>query len=171
MTTRPLGNSGLAVPPFTLGTMTFGSQLDEPAARSIVDLCLERGLNFIDTANVYNAGHSETMLGQILAGRRDQVILASKVGIKFGDTPLDQGLSPGAIRKHIDGSLQRLKTDYLDLYYLHQPDYATPIEQSLATMDELVRAGKVRHVAVSNYASWQVCHMLWLAQQNGWQPI
>ncbi|HEY2412480.1 MAG TPA: aldo/keto reductase [Pirellulaceae bacterium] len=171
MDPRRLGKSNLSVAPLTLGTMTFASQLDEPAARSVVDLCLERGLTFFDTANVYNSGQSETMLGQILAGRRERVILASKVGVKFSDAPEDQGLSPTAIHKHIDGSLKRLQTDYLDVYYLHQPDYATPLEQSLAAMDELVRAGKVRFVAVSNYASWQVCQMLWLAETNGWQPI
>lgn len=171
MNTRPLGQSGLQVPPLTLGTMTFASQLDEPAARSVVDLCLERGLTFFDTANVYNSGQSETMLGQILAGRRERVILASKVGVKFSEAPGDQGLSPAAIRKHIDGSLKRLQTDYLDVYYLHQPDYTMPIEQSLAVMDQLVRGGKVRFLAVSNYSSWQVCQMLWLAEKNGWQPI
>jgi aryl-alcohol dehydrogenase-like predicted oxidoreductase len=111
------------------------------------------------------------ILGRILAGRRELVILASKVGIKVGDAPEDQGLSPAAIRKQIDASLKRLQTDYLDVYYLHQPDYTTPIDQSLATLNELVLAGKVRCVAVSNYASWQVCQMLWLAEKNGWQPI
>jgi aryl-alcohol dehydrogenase-like predicted oxidoreductase len=171
MMKRPLGKTGLEVAPFALGTMTFGNQLDEPASRSVVDLCLERGITFLDTANVYNSGKSEEILGRILAGRRERVILASKVGVKFSDEPLDQGLSPAAIRKHIDGSLKRLQTDYLDVYYLHQPDYTTPIDQSLAVMDELVRAGKVRFVAVSNYSSWQVCQMLWLAEKNGWQPI
>jgi aryl-alcohol dehydrogenase-like predicted oxidoreductase len=151
--------------------MTFGAQVDEPTARSMVDLCLERGINFIDAANVYCAGESERILGRILAGRRDRVVLASKVGIKNGDAPIDQGLSPAAIRKAIDDSLRRLQTDFVDLYYLHQPDYSTPIEQSLAAMHELVVAGKIKHVAASNYAAWQLCHMLWLADQNHWQPI
>ncbi len=171
MLTRPLGTTGHDIAPFTLGTMTFGGQLDEAGARSVVDLCLERGLDFFDTANVYTSGQSETMLGRILAGRRDRVLIASKVGIKAGEAPEDQGLSPAAIHKHIDLTLQRLQTDFIDLYYLHQPDYNTPIEQSLAAMHELVVSGKVRFVAVSNYASWQVCQMLWLAEKNGWQPI
>lgn len=171
MHTRPLGTTGHNIAPFTLGTMTFGGQLDEAGARSIVDLCLERGLDFFDTANVYTTGRSESILGRILKGRRDRVLLASKVGVKAGEEPLDQGLSPAAIRKHIDASLQRLQTDYVDLYYLHQPDYNTPLEDSLATMHELVVAGKVRFVAVSNYASWQVCHMLRLAEKHHWQPI
>jgi len=151
--------------------MTFGSQVDEPAARSIVDVCLERGINFIDTANVYNAGKTEEILARILAGRREKVVLASKVGIKMGDRRDDLGLSPTAIRKAIDDSLRRLQTDYVDLYYLHQPDYSTPLEDSLAAMHELVQDGKVRFVAASNYASWQICRMLLLADKNGWQPI
>jgi aryl-alcohol dehydrogenase-like predicted oxidoreductase len=168
---RPLGQTGLAVAPLTLGTMTFGAQADAAASRSMVDLALERGVNFLDTANVYNAGRTEELLGEIIAGRRDRFLIASKVGIKMGDAADEQGLSPAAIRKGIEGTLRRLRTDYVDLYYLHQPDYSTPLESSLATMDELVRAGKVRHVACSNYASWQVCRLLWLAEKNGWQPI
>jgi aryl-alcohol dehydrogenase-like predicted oxidoreductase len=171
MSPRPLGTTGHNIAPFTLGTMTFGGQLDEAGARSIVDLCLERGLDFFDTANVYTTGRSESILGRILKGRRDRVLIASKVGVKAGDRSLDQGLSPAAIRHHIDATLQRLQTDFLDLYYLHQPDYSTPLEDSLATMHELVVAGKVRFVAVSNYASWQVAHMLKLAEKNNWQPI
>ena len=160
MDNRQLGRSDLQVSPLTLGTMTFGSQVDEPTARTMVDLFLSRGMNFIDTANVYNAGVAENMLGRILAGRRDRVVLATKVGIKMGDAPDEQGLSPAAINKAIDDSLRRLQTDYVDLYYLHQPDYSTPLEGSLAALDKLVRAGKVRQVAASNYASWQVCRML-----------
>jgi len=171
MQNRPLGSTALAVSPLSLGTMTFGAQVDEATARSMVDLCLERGVNFIDTANVYNAGVTESILGPILAGRRDRFVLASKVGIKSGDKPDEQGLSQAAIVAGIEGSLKRLQTDYLDLYYLHQPDYATPVEESLSVIEGLVKSGKVRHVAVSNYASWQVCDMLWLAKTNGWQPL
>jgi aryl-alcohol dehydrogenase-like predicted oxidoreductase len=168
---KTLGNTTLAVSPFALGTMTFGGQTDEAAARSMVDLCLERGVNFIDTANVYTGGKSEAMLGRILVGRRDRVVLASKVGIKVGEAADEQGLSRAAIQKGIDESLRRLATDYLDLYYLHQPDYGVPLEESLGVMDELVRAGKVRFVAVSNYAAWQVCAMLWMAEKHNWQPV
>jgi len=171
MQRRRLGSTDLMVPPLTLGTMTFGGQADAAASRSMVDLALERGINFLDTANVYNAGRTEELLGEIVAGRRDRFLIASKVGIKIGDAADDSGLSPDAIRKGIEGSLRRLRTDYVDLYYLHQPDYQTPLEDSLAALDALVRAGKVRHVACSNYSSWQVCRQLWLAEKNGWQPV
>jgi aryl-alcohol dehydrogenase-like predicted oxidoreductase len=171
MQNQPLGQSKLSVSRLSLGTMTFASQVDEPAARSMIDLCLERGVNFLDTANVYNAGDSESMLSRLLAGRRDHFVLATKVGLKVGEAADDQGLSPAAIRKAIDASLKRLQTDYVDLYYLHAPDYSVPIEETLATLDELVKAGKIRYPAVSNYASWQITKMLWLGEKNGWQPI
>src|SRR4030095_324427 len=168
MQTRTLGQTGLSVSPFTLGTMTIGSQVDEITARSMIDLCLERNVNFIDTANVYNNGTTETILGRILVGRRDKFVLASKVGIKMGEGAGEKGLSRAAIVKAIDESLRRLRTDYVDLYYLHQPDYAVPLEETLAAMDNLVRGGKVRFVGASNYASWQVCRMLWLAEKHCW---
>jgi aryl-alcohol dehydrogenase-like predicted oxidoreductase len=171
MKLRQLGRSNLNVSPVALGTMTFGAQTDEPTARSMIDLCLERGVNFLDTANVYNGGTTEEILGRILSGRRDRFVLASKVGIKNDQLLPESGLSRNAILTAIDNSLRRLKTNYLDLYYLHQPDYTVPLEESLAVMDELVRAGKIRAVGVSNYASWQVCRMLWLAERNGWQRI
>lgn len=148
--------------------MTFGSQVDEPSAVRIVDQCLEQGVNFFDTANVYNKGESEKIVGKALKGRRDKVVLASKVRGKTGDGPDEVGLSRAAILRAIDESLQRLQTDYLDLYYLHQPDYATPIEESLAAMDGLVKQGKVRYPASSNYSGWQVCQMQWVAEKSGY---
>ena len=168
---RPLGRTSLFVSPLTLGTMTFGSQVDEAAARSMIDLCLERGVNFIDTANVYNGGESETILGNVLVGRRDKVVLATKVGIKLGDGADDHGLSQSAILKGIEGSLRRLRTDYVDLFYLHTPDYSVPLAESLESLDGLVRSGKVRYIAASNYAAWQLTQMLWLTEKNNWQPI
>jgi aryl-alcohol dehydrogenase-like predicted oxidoreductase len=145
--------------------MTFGSQTDEAGAQPIVDSLLDAGINFFDTANMYNLGLAETILGKALGPRRKDVIVASKVFNKMGDGPDDSGLSRAAMRKAIEESLKRLGTDYLDLYYLHQPDWATPIEETLATMDELVRAGKVRYPAVSNYAAWQV--RVWIARSTG----
>jgi aryl-alcohol dehydrogenase-like predicted oxidoreductase len=171
MEMRTLGQTTLRVSPVCLGTMTFGGQTDEGAARSMVDMCLERGINFLDTANAYNAGKTEEILARVLAGRRDRFILATKVCNPMGSGPDERGLSRAAILKAIDDSLRRLQTDFVDLYYLHQPDYNVPMEESLAAMDHLVRAGKVRFVGASNYASWQLCHMLWLAEKNGWQPV
>ena len=134
MNQRQLGRSSLTVSPVALGTMTFGAQTDEPTARSMVDLCLERGVNFLDTANVYNGGTTEEILGRILTGRRERFVLASKVGIKNDQLPAEGGLSRKAILTAINNSLRRLKTDYLDLYYLHQPDYTVPLEQTLAVI-------------------------------------
>lgn len=171
MEKRTLGQTTLTVSRIVLGTMTFGGQVDEAVAASMVDCCLDRGLNFIDTANVYNAGESERILGKVLQGRRDRVILATKVGNKMGEGPDDRGLSRAAIRKGIEDSLRRLRTDYVDLYYLHQPDYTVPLEKSLEAMDRLVHAGKIRFLGASNYAGWQVCRMLWLAERNGWQSV
>jgi aryl-alcohol dehydrogenase-like predicted oxidoreductase len=147
--------------------MTFGAQTDAATAGAMVDLCLERGINFFDTANLYNNGAAETILGQALRGRRDRVVLASKIAGKMGPAPDQSGLSRAAVIREVEASLRRLQTDYLDLCYLHWPDYAVPLEETLAAMSELVHAGKVRHLGVSNYASWQVCRLLWLAELNG----
>lgn len=151
--------------------MTFGGQTDEPASVHMVERCLDAGINFFDTANVYTGGTSEIFLGRALKGRRQRVILASKVSNKVGDAPDQKGLARAAIRRGIEESLKRLDTDYLDLYYMHLPDYSTRIEESLAAMDELVKEGKVRHVAQSNYAAWQVTEMLWIAEKKKYQPI
>jgi aryl-alcohol dehydrogenase-like predicted oxidoreductase len=150
--------------------MTFGSQVDEAAAIRIVDKCLDRGVNFFDTANVYNNGASEAIVGKALKGRREKLVLASKVRGKMGDDADQSGLSRAAIARGIEDSLRRLQTDHLDLYYLHQPDYAVPIDESLEAMDRLVKQGKVRYPASSNYSGWQVCQMQWIAGKNGYKP-
>jgi aryl-alcohol dehydrogenase-like predicted oxidoreductase len=167
---RVLPHTDLKVSRVSFGTMTFGAQTDEAAARSMTDRCLDAGINFFDTANIYNQGRSETILGKALAGRRDKVILATKVRGKMGEGPDESGLSRAALRKALEASLKRLATDYVDVYYLHQPDYDTPIEETLAALDEAVRAGKVRYPAVSNYAAWQVCEIHWLAEKKGYRP-
>src|SRR5437899_428033 len=167
---RLLPHTDLKVSRVSFGTMTSGSQADEASAARMVDQCVEAGVNFFDTANMYNRGKSEEMLGKILAGRRQSLVLASKVRHKMGEAPDDVGLSRAAIRKAAEASLKRLRTDYLDIYYLHQPDYDVPIEETLAAMDELVRAGKVRYPAVSNYAAWQVCEIHWIAEKSGFAP-
>jgi aryl-alcohol dehydrogenase-like predicted oxidoreductase len=141
--------------------------VDESTAASMIDLCLERGVNFVDTANAYGHGAAEKVLGRVLRGRRQQLVLASKVGIKMGESPDQIGLSPATITRQIDETLKRLGTDYLDIYYLHQPDYATPVEQTLEAISDLVREGKVRHLGASNYAAWQIVQMLWQADAKG----
>lgn len=161
MDTRILKHTTLEVSRVCCGTMTFGAQVDEASAIAMVRHCLDHGVNFFDTANMYTGGASEIILGKALQGRRDDVVLASKCGAKLGDLA---GLSRAAILRAAEDSLRRLQTDYLDLYYLHIPDYQVPIDESLGAMQELVRAGKVRHVAASNYASWQICRMHWLAE-------
>jgi 1-deoxyxylulose-5-phosphate synthase len=166
MQTRTLPHTDLTVSRACFGTLTFGGQVDPPAAARIVDLCLDRGVNFFDTANSYTKGQSETILGGILKGRRERVVLASKVGVKIDDRP---PLSRRSILENLDASLRRLQTDYLDLYYLHMPDHDTRIEESLAAMDEAVRAGKVRHPAMSNYAGWQHCQALWACEKQGYR--
>lgn len=171
MEQRILKRTDLTVSRACFGTMTFGSQVDEADAVRIVDRCFGAGINFFDTANVYNKGASESIVGKALKGRRGRAILASKVRGAMGEGPGESGLSRAAIRRGIEDSLRRLQTDYLDLYYLHQPDYAVPLEESLEAMDQLVREGKVRYPACSNYSGWQVCRMLWIAEARGYKPI
>jgi aryl-alcohol dehydrogenase-like predicted oxidoreductase len=154
-----------------LGTMTFGSQVDETEARQMVDRSLAAGINMFDTANAYNAGESERMLGAALEGRRSDVLIATKVFNPMGEGPEDKGLSEAAIHKAINASLERLRTDYVDVYYFHQPDRATPIEESLAAMGALVEAGKVRHLGVSNYAAWQVSEINCVRAEQGRPPV
>jgi 1-deoxyxylulose-5-phosphate synthase len=167
---RTLGNTNLKVSRISLGSMTFGSQVDEAEATAIVDRSLQAGINFFDTASVYNKGMSERILGKALKGRRHQVVLATKVGLKMGTEPDDVGLSRPAIRKAIDESLKRLGTDYIDLYYLHAPDWSTRIEETLDTLNALTVEGKIRYPATSNYASWQVLQMLWYCEDHGHVP-
>jgi aryl-alcohol dehydrogenase-like predicted oxidoreductase len=164
-----LKHTDLNVSRICLGTMTFGSQTDEASATRMIDVCSESGINFLDTANVYNKGASEEMLGRVMGSRRRNFILASKVRNKMGDAPDLAGLSRPAILRAIDDSLRRLRTDYLDLYYLHLPDYNVPIEESLDAMNEVVKQGKVRYLASSNYSAWQMTEMNWIAERKGYQ--
>ena len=165
-----LKNTDLRVSRICFGAMTFGGQTNEDAASRMIALCREHGINFLDTANVYNHGASEEMLGRLLPGQRHEFILATKVRMKMGDAPDMQGLSRAAILRAIDDSLRRLRTDYVDVYYLHLPDYAVPVEESLDAMGELVRQGKVRHFATSNYSGWQVVEMFWISERKGYRP-
>lgn len=170
MDTITLTQTDLKVSRLCFGTMTFGSQVNEADSHRILDYCLENGINFIDTSNIYNNGLSERIIGKWLPQRRAEVVLATKVrGEVTGDDAV-QGLSKAAMIKSCEDSLRRLQTDYVDLFYLHFPDYETPLEESLEAMDTLVKQGKVRYPAHSNYAAWQVTHMLWIAQRYGYKP-
>lgn len=159
--------TGLNVSKVCLGAMTFGLQTEEKEAIRMVEYGLEQGVNFIDTADSYTDGKSEIITGKAIKGRRHDVILASKV---FRDTV--PGPNPGGLnRRHIlysiDQTLKRLDTDYLDIYYCHFPDVHTPIEETMEVMTDLVRAGKVRYVGMSNHASWQVTEALWACDKAG----
>ena len=165
---RRLGRSGLKVSELCLGTMTFGKGTDQAEADRIVSLAIDSGLNFIDTANSYNDGVSETMLGAILENRRDRVVLATKVFNPMGSGPNDSGMSRAHIMRAIDDSLRRLRTDYVDIYYIHHVDVQTPLEEMLRAFDDLITAGKIRYAACSNYEAWRLMEAIWLADTNGW---
>ncbi|HZQ20512.1 MAG TPA: aldo/keto reductase [Terriglobales bacterium] len=170
MELRQLSGTDLTVSRLCFGAMTFGNPVEVSTAREMVSRCIDVGINFFDTANVYQQGMSESMLGDALKGRRQNVILASKVRGSMGPQSDQSGLSRAAIVRAIEESLGRLRTDYLDIYYLHQPDYEVPIEETLQALQELIDSGKVRWIATSNYASWQVCEILSLAKSCGYKP-
>ena len=169
MANRKLKGTELNVSRACFGTMTFGSQVDEKLGRRMVDSCMEHDVNFFDTANVYQSGASEEILGKALEGKRDKVVLASKVRGKMGEAPDQVGLSKAAMLRAVEESLKRLRTDYLDVYYLHQPDYGVPLDETLETMEMLVKDGKVRYPATSNYSSWQVTKMICLTEKHNYR--
>ena len=173
---RNLGASGLKVPVLSFGTGTFGGQgplfsawgrSDASEARRLIDICLEAGVNLFDTADVYSNGASEEILGAAIKGRRDKVLISTKATFRFGDGPNDIGSSRQHLLKAIDGSLSRLGTDYIDLFQLHGFDAFTPPEEVLATLDVLVRAGKIRYVGVSNFSGWHLMKSLSVADKHG----
>lgn len=178
---RNLGRSGLKVSAVCLGCMSFGRWIDAATSRRVVDAALAHGINFIDTANVYGPnqdtgdlsqhGASETILGEVLKGRRHEVVLATKVYSRVGPGPNDTGLSRRHIFAQVDRSLRRLQTDYIDLYQCHHVDAHTPVEETLGALDDLVRLGKVRYIGVSNWAAWQICRALWVADRRGLAPV
>ncbi len=161
---RRLGRSGLVVSEVGLGTNNFGSRLDEARSREVLDRALELGVTFLDTADVYGHGASEATLGKLLGSRRRDVVLATKVGFPMGESRLEQGTSRRWIVREVEESLRRLDTDWIDLYQLHGPDPATPIEETLRALDDLVRAGKIRYAGYSNYAAWQMADADWTAR-------
>jgi aryl-alcohol dehydrogenase-like predicted oxidoreductase len=162
---RLLGRTGVRVSPLCLGTMMFGAQTMEADSIRIIHKALERGINFVDTADMYSTGESERIVGLALSGRRQAVVLATKGRNKMGAGPNDWGASRLHLRQALDASLARLKTDYIDLYYVHAPDYNTPIDETLRFLDDAVRQGKVLHSACSNFRAWRVCEALWASDK------
>jgi aryl-alcohol dehydrogenase-like predicted oxidoreductase len=169
-----LGTSGLKVSRACLGTRTFGNTdwgTDEPEARRIVDTFLDAGHNFVDTADVYNAGVSEEIVGRAIAARRDQVVLATKGYNTMDSGPNDRGSSRAHLTRALEASLRRLGTDYVDLYQLHNWDHDTPIEESMVTLDGFVRSGKVRYLGCSNFYGSQLVEAQWAADRQGGAPL
>ena len=175
METRVLGRSGLKVSVLTMGTMTFGGKggfakvggtaLDD--VRRQIDLCVDAGVNLIDTANVYSGGESESLIGEALAGKRkDGLLIATKARFPMGEGPNDRGLSRWHLIRACEASLKRLRTDVIDLYQVHQWDGLTPLEETLEALDSLVRAGKVRYVGCSNYSGWHVMKAMEIARRD-----
>ncbi|MDI9498732.1 MAG: aldo/keto reductase [Bacillota bacterium] len=167
MKRKLLPGTELEVPLLSLGTMTFGGQTDEDEAGRIMAAALERGVCLFDTANVYTGGESEAIVGRFLKGRREGVILATKVGNPVPGSPGGGGLGAAHVRWSAEASLRRLQTDVIDIFYLHRPDHKTPIDETLAAMDRLVRDGLVRHWGISNYAAWQVAGIVERCRAQG----
>ncbi|MDX6309209.1 MAG: hypothetical protein QOI06_2255 [Nocardioidaceae bacterium] len=168
---QPLGNSGLHVSVVGLGCNNFGTRLDLAGTKAVIDAAIDVGVTLLDTADIYGKGASEELIGQALEGRRDQVVIATK----WGNQNSDMGYGPSAgalggrayIRRAVEASLSRLRTDHIDLYQLHTPDPSTPIEETLAALTELVAEGKVLYVGSSNFAGWQIADAEHVARQNG----
>src|SRR5689334_2065860 len=157
---RLLGRSGLKVSVLSIGTATFGGDglwgaTDVKDAQRQIDLCLDQGVNLIDTANVYGGTKSETIMGEALVGgRRDRLLISSKVRFRNGSGPNDEGLSRWHIIREAEGSLKRMKTDVIDIYHAHEWDGQTPLEETMEAFDTLIKQGKVRYLACSNYSAW-----------------
>jgi len=175
---RNLGNSGLKVPVLSLGTGTFGGtteffqrwgQTDAAEASRLVDISLEHGINFFDTANVYSAGAAEIVLGKAIKDRRHKMIISTKAGFAMGEGPNEKGSSRYHLTKALEDSLKRLATDYIDLYFMHGFDPGTPVEETLSTLDGFVKSGKVRYIGSSNFAAWQLMKSMSVSEKNNWE--
>src|SRR5450432_4182802 len=164
---RPLGRTGLTIPPISLGTMMFGGPADEPTSTRIVAKAREAGVNFIDTADAYSSGNSEQVVGRAISNNRQNWVLATKLANPIGDDPNHGGLSRRWVLQAADDSLKRLGTDYIDVYYLHKEDHATPLDETVRAMGDLIRAGKVRYFGVSNYRGWRVAEICNICDRLG----
>jgi len=173
---RTLGRSGLKVPVLSFGTGTFGGQgafferwgaSDVAEASKLVDICLDAGVNFFDTANIYSRGASEEVLGGALKGRRDQALIATKASFSMGDGPNEKGSSRWHLLREVEASLKRLQTDYIDVYFMHGFDALTPLEEILSTLDTLITSGKIRYIGCSNYSGWHLMKALATSEKYG----
>src|SRR3954447_20322827 len=183
MRMRTLGRTGVKVSPLCLGAMMFGSwgNADHDESIRIIHRALEAGINFIDTANGYSEGESEVIVGKALKDRREEVVLATKVWAPVGPGPNQRGLSRKAIQEQVEHSLRRLGTEVIDLYQIHRPDPTTPMDETLSTLSDLVRQGKVRYLGLSTnhfagealwekrFSAWEIVETLWLSDQHGWE--
>lgn len=171
---RTLGRSGLKVSAITMGTFTFGGkgafgmvgQQGVREARRLVDLCIDHGVNVFDTANMYSTGLSEEILGEVLDGRREKVLVTSKARMRIGEGPNDEGASRFHLIRECERSLKRLRTDYIDIYYMHEWDGTTPVDEKMAALDTLVQQGKVRYVGCSNYSGWHIMKSLMASERD-----
>lgn len=162
-----LGSTGVTVSRLCFGTMSFGQEADEETSARLFARCRDAGINFFDCANVYAGGRSEEILGRLVRGSRDELVLTSKVGMPAGDPPNNRGLSRRYILQQVERSLSRLGTDWLDVYFCHHEDPSTPLEETLRTLDDLVRQGKVRYAGVSNWPAWRVARALGVGERLG----
>ena len=167
---RKLGRAGVEVSPLCLGCMNFGAPTQEKESIQIIDKALDAGINFIDTANVYNDGVSEEIVGKALKNKRDKVVLATKVHGRTGPGPNQWGNSRVHILREVEASLKRLQTDHIDLYQLHRPDPKTPMDEQMSTLNDLVRQGKVRYVGTSTFPAWELCQCQWVCATGGYEP-
>jgi aryl-alcohol dehydrogenase-like predicted oxidoreductase len=174
---RQLSGSGLKVPMLSFGTATFGGDgehfkawgaTDVAEAKHLIDICLEHGVNVFDTANVYSSGRSEEVLGAALAGRRSQALISTKGTFSMGEGPNDVGSSRYSLIRACEASLRRLQTDYIDIYYMHGFDATTPVEETLSTLDQLIRNGKLRYIGCSNFSGWHLMKSLSISERYGW---
>lgn len=163
-----LGRTGVKVSRLCFGTMSFGGDADEATSAAMFKRCLDAGINFFDTANSYSAGRSEEILGRLMAGMRDELVINSKVCSSVGPGINDRGLARRHIMRQVEASLRRLQTDRLDLYFVHHFDPDTPIEETLRALDDLVTQGKILYPAVSNWAAWQIAKALGISARQGW---
>ncbi len=168
---RKLGHSGLKVSSLCFGTMTFGEMSDEATSKEVYSACRDKGINFFDCANVYAKGESEKILGRLIKDHRDQVVVASKGYFPMSDDVNGRGASRFHLSRAIDSSLKRLGTDYVDVYYIHHFDDNTPLEETLSTLNDFVRQGKVLYLGLSNFAAWQIMKSIAICKESNYAPI